>query len=371
VRRRAALDGSLTVFAAIDGAPAGAFLLEYPVRPDAPRMIRALRQAGITRTVLVTGDRADTAETVGRITGVDAVHADHDPAEKLAVILAESRTAATIMVGHGINDAPALAAAGVGVALAARGATASSEAADVVLTVDRIDALGEAIMISRRARRIAVQSSVIGMGLSLIAMVAAAAGLLAPAVGALLQEVIDVAAIASALRALRPVAKHNPVLPPADLGLAVRLRDEHASLRPVVEDVRAVADTLTSRSGTAGLGQVDLEPTRTLLAHRQGQVVPHERAEQDLLYPAIARALGGADPIGAMSRSHAEIEHQIGRLARLLADIGTDTPQPEDVVELRRLLYGLYAVLRLHNAQEDEWAFSLLPDLPAPALAAT
>ena len=342
----------------------------------APRMIRALRQAGITRTVLVTGDRADTAETVGRITGVDAVHADHDPAEKLAVILAESRTAPTIMVGDGINDAPALAAAGVGVALAARGATASSEAADVVLTVDRIDALADAIMISRRARRIAVQSSVIGMGLSLVAMIAAAAGLLAPAVGALVQEVIDVAAITSALRALRPIARHNPTLPPADLDRAVGLRDEHAALRPVVEDVGAVADTLTSRSGasgpsTHGSDRVDLEAARTLLTHLQTEVVPHERAEQDLLYPALARALGGADPIGAMSRSHAEIEHQIGRLARLLAEIGTDAPEPEDVVELCRLLYGLYAVLRLHNAQEDEWAFSLLPDTSVPALATT
>jgi heavy metal translocating P-type ATPase len=364
VRRRAALDGSLTVFAAVDGVPAGAFLLQDPIRPDAPRMIRALRQVGITRTVLVTGDRADTAETVGRITGVDAVHADRDPAEKLAVILAESRDAPTIMVGDGINDAPALAAAGVGVALAARGATASSEAADVVLTVDRIDALAEAIMISRRARRIAVQSSMIGMGLSLAAMIAAAAGLLTPAVGAILQEVIDVAAIASALRALRPIANHNPTLPPDDLDLALRLRDEHASLRPVVEDVRAVADTLT-----AGPSRVDLEPARALLAHLQTQVVPHERAEQDQLYPAIARALGGADPIGAMSRSHAEIEHQVGRLARLLTDIGADTPAPEDVIELCRLLYGLYAVLRLHNAQEDEWAFSLLPDTPALATA--
>jgi iron-sulfur cluster repair protein YtfE (RIC family) len=204
----------------------------------------------------------------------------------------------------------------------------------------------------------------IGRGLSGVAMIAAAAGLLAPAVGAILQEIIDVAAIASALRALRPIAKHSPTLPPADLDLAVRLRDEHASLRPVVEDVRAVADTLTSLHD-----QVDLEPIRTLLGHLQTQVVPHERAEQDLLYPAIGKALGGTDPIGAMSRSHAEIEHQVGRLARLLTDIGTDAPEPEDVVELCRLLYGLYAVLRLHNAQEDEWAFSLLPDPPALATA--
>jgi ATPase, P-type (transporting), HAD superfamily, subfamily IC len=330
-------------------------------------MIRALRQAGITRTVLITGDRADTAETVGRITGVDAVHADHDPAEKLAVIIAEGRNGPTIMVGDGINDAPALAAAGVGVALAARGATASSEAADVVLTVDRIDALAEAIMIARRARRIAVQSAVVGMGLSGLAMAAAAAGLLAPAVGALLQEVIDVAAITAALRALLPVSQHSPALPATDLDVAMRLRDEHAALRPTVENVRAVADALVARHGQAG--EYDLEPTRRLLTCLQTQVVPHERAEQDQLYPALARALGGSDPIGAMSRSHAEIEHQIGRLARLLADIGADTPEPEDVVELCRLLYGLYAVLRLHNAQEDEGAFSLLPDTPALPIA--
>ena len=110
-RRRASLDGSLTVFASIDGVPAGVFLLEDPVRPDAPRMLRALRAAGIERTVLVTGDRADIAETVGRIVGVDAVQSDRDPAEKLAVVAEESARGRTIMVGDGINDAPALAAA--------------------------------------------------------------------------------------------------------------------------------------------------------------------------------------------------------------------------------------------------------------------
>jgi soluble P-type ATPase len=362
VRRRAALDGSLTVFAAVDGIPAGAFLLEDPVRPDAPRMIRALRDAGITRTVLVTGDRADAAETVGRITGVDAVHAEHDPAEKLAVILDEARNGPTIMVGDGINDAPALAAAGVGVALAARGATASSEAADVVLTVDRIDALADAILIARRARRIAVQSAAVGMGLSLLAMVAAAAGLLAPAVGALLQEVIDVAAIGSALRVLLPAARHTATLPPADLDIVTRLREEHAAVRPAVENVRAVADTFAShRHGD----DYDLEPLRRLLGYLQTDVVPHERAEQAELYPVVARVLGGADPVGAMSRSHAEIEHQIARLARLVDGLGTESPELDDIVEISRLLYGLYAVLRLHNAQEDEWAFSLIPDAPA------
>ncbi|HET6967086.1 MAG TPA: heavy metal translocating P-type ATPase, partial [Ornithinibacter sp.] len=169
VRRRADLDGSMTVFVAVDGVPAGAVLLEDPIRPDAPRMVRALRAAGLERVVLLTGDRADVAGTVGRVVGVDTVLADRDPADKLAAIREESLGAATIMVGDGVNDAPALAAAGVGVALAARGATASSEAADVILTVDRVDALADAILIAGRSRTIAVQAVVVGMGLSLLA----------------------------------------------------------------------------------------------------------------------------------------------------------------------------------------------------------
>ena len=82
VRRRADLDGSLTVFVAVDGEPAGALLFQDPIRPDAPRMVRELRRAGISRVVLVTGDRADIADTVGRIVGVDTVLADCDPARQ-------------------------------------------------------------------------------------------------------------------------------------------------------------------------------------------------------------------------------------------------------------------------------------------------
>jgi heavy metal translocating P-type ATPase len=353
-RRRAALDGSLTVFAEVDGVPAGAFLLEDPIRPDAPRMIRALRAAGITRTVLVTGDRADIAETVGRIVGVDAVQAERDPADKVAVVLGEAGNGATIMVGDGVNDAPALAAAGVGVALAARGATASSETADVVLTIDRIDALGDAIMIAGRSRRIAAQSAGVGMGLSLLAMVAAALGLLPPTAGALLQEAIDVVAIVWALRAVLPGPTHTVALPPADAAVLARLRTEHRAVRPIVEQVRGVADGLTTNDS-------DLTPVRALLGRLESEVLPHERAEEELLTPVVARALGGLDPTGAMSRSHAEIEHQVGRLQRMLADLADEPAEADDVVDLRRLLYGLYAVLRLHNAQEEEGVFSMLP----------
>ena len=355
VRRRADLDGSLTVFVAVDDEPAGAFLLQDAIRPDAPRMVRALRTAGITRVVLVTGDRADIAEMIGRIVGVDTVLADCDPADKLAAIEKESANGPTIMVGDGVNDAPALAAAGVGVALAARGATASSEAADVVLTVDRVDALGDAILIARRSKKIALQAVVVGMGLSLIAMVAAAVGLLPPALGAVVQEVIDVLAIGIALRAVLPGAVHTISMPAEDIATAVRLRAEHDATLPLIEQIRSVADELSSHD-------CDLGPVRVLLGRLEGELLPHERADEELLVPLVDRALGGTDATAAMSRTHAEIEHQVSRLSRLLQALGGEPTEPEDAIELRRLLYGLYAVLRLHNAQEEEGAFSLVPN---------
>jgi soluble P-type ATPase len=352
-RRRASLDGSMTVYVAVDGEPAGALLLEDVIRPDAPRMIHGLRAAGIDRVVLVTGDRADTAETVGRLVGTDAVRADCDPGEKLAQIRAESERAATVMVGDGVNDAPALAAADVGVALAARGATASSEAADVVLTVDRVDALADAILIAQRSRRIAHQAVGAGMGLSLLAMVAAAGGALPPAAGAVLQEGIDVLAIGLALRAVLPGRTHTVVLPAADVATGEKLRAEHQAVLPLVEEIRAVADRISSRDP-------DLVPVRRLLVSLRRDLLDHERADEEHLVPLVARALGAPATYG-LSRTHAEIEHQVARLTRLLDDTPDGRARPEDLVEVRRLLYGLYAVLRLHNAQEDEVAFSLLP----------
>ena len=354
VRRRADLDGSLTVFVAVDDEPAGAFFLEDRIRPDSPRMVRALRQAGITRVVLVTGDRADIADMVGRIVGVDTVLADCDPADKLAAIQLESARGATIMVGDGINDAPALAAAGVGVALASRGATASSEAADVVLTVDRVDALADAILIARRSKGIALQAVLLGMGLSLVAMVLAAFGFLPPAAGAVVQEVIDVLAIGMALRGVLPGKVHTIAMAPADVATALQLRAEHDAVLPLIEKIRSSADGLSTFA-------CDLAPVRSLLDRLEGELLPHERADEALLVPLVDRVLGGTDATAAMSRTHAEIEHQVSKLRRLLVGLDSETTQPEDIVELRRLLYGLYAVLRLHNAQEEEGAFSLVP----------
>ena len=353
VRRRAALDDALSVYVAVDGVGVGAILLEDRIRPDAPRMVRALREVGIERIVLVTGDRADAGHSVGRVVGVDEVIADCRPEDKLEIITAESRTAPTIMVGDGVNDAPALAAAGVGVAIAARGATASSEAADVVLTVDRIDALADAVLIARRSKRIAFQSVGVGMGLSLVAMAAAALGYLPPAAGAVLQEVIDLIAIGIALRAILPSQLHTVTLSPEDIELGRRLRDEHDDTQAVVEQIRQTADALTSQ-------RPDVAPARQLLVRLDEELLPHEREDERLLVPLIARTLGDGDAT-AVSRVHAEIERKVMRLHRLVDGVEGDAA-PEDVVELRRMLYGLYAVLRLHNDQEEEGAFSLVPE---------
>ena len=154
---------------------------------------------------MATGDRRAVAEAVTAGLGLDAVHADLTPDRKVALVLSERAHGPVMMVGDGVNDAPALAAADIGVAMGARGAAASAEAADVVLLVDDLDRLLPGIEIAQRSRRIALESVVAGIGLSILGMVAAAFGYLTPVQGALLQEVIDVAVILNALRALRIV----------------------------------------------------------------------------------------------------------------------------------------------------------------------
>jgi soluble P-type ATPase len=362
VRRRAWLDGALTVFVTVDGRPAGALLLEDRIRPDARQTIRALRRGGITRIVLATGDRAEAAGAVGALTGVDEVLAELTPDAKLDAVRREQRRAAVIMTGDGINDAPALALADVGVAMGARGSTASSEAADAVLTVDHLGRLGEAATLARRTRRIALQSVLAGMGMSLAAMGVAAAGFLPAVWGALLQEGIDVAVILNALRALRPVAAAP--LAPSDAALTQRFRAEHRVIRDDIEQLRTAADALTTDALTTDPLAAPAAMARVRQAHAllTGEIWAHESAEEADLYPALNRLLGGTDPTATMSRAHAEIAYQIARLGRLIADIGDRGPDKTDVADLRSVLYGLYAILRLHTAQEDEAYLSLDDD---------
>jgi iron-sulfur cluster repair protein YtfE (RIC family) len=313
--------------------------------------------------VMVTGDRVDVAETVGAAIGVDVVLAERLPEDKLDAVRSARAFGPTVMVGDGINDAPALAVADVGVAMCARGATAASEAADVVLTVNRLDRLAEAIGIARRARGIARQSALAGMALSLAAMGVAAAGALPPTAGALLQEGIDVAVILNALRAVTPGRSREPRLagPPADL--TRRLQAEHVGLRDTVEELRLLGDRL----GRAADVPAVLAAVRAAYDRLVTDLLPHELAEETELYPALARVLGGDDPTGVMSRGHAEIEHLVRRIGRLLVDLGPDAPDEEDRTELQAVLYGLHAVLRLHFAQEEEGFFTLLDEeTPAP-----
>ena len=195
--------GSVLVAVGIDGEFAGHLIMADPLREGTHRMLSALRDQGIERVLLATGDRQEVAERVSEGLGLDGIRAGLTPDQKVLLVLTERKRGPVMMVGDGVNDAPALAAADVGVAVAGRGAAASAEAADVVLLVDRVDRLGPGIEIARGARRIALESVVVGIGLSVLGMVAAALGYLTPVEGALIQEAIDVAVILNALRALR------------------------------------------------------------------------------------------------------------------------------------------------------------------------
>lgn len=198
--------GEARVLVGVDGALAGVIVMADDLRPDARGIVARLRKEGVRQVAMVSGDRRSVAERVGRELGVDRVYGEQSPQDKLEVIrrLREDQAQGKVMmVGDGVNDAPALALADIGVAMGAAGATVSSETADAVITVDRVDRVADAIHAGRRSLLIARQSVVVGMGLSLAAMGVAAAGYLPPLTGALLQEGIDLAVILNALRALR------------------------------------------------------------------------------------------------------------------------------------------------------------------------
>ena len=202
-----AAPGRALVHVGIDGTIVGALVMADRLRPDAAQLAHSLRDAGVRQVAMVTGDSDAVAQAIAHEAGLDRVYAERTPEQKLEVVRAmraRPELRPVVMVGDGVNDAPALALADVGVAIAGESATVSSEAADAVITVDRIDRVVTAVRIGRRTMRIARQSVIAGMALSLVAMGFAAAGLLPPVAGALLQEGIDVAVILNALRALRP-----------------------------------------------------------------------------------------------------------------------------------------------------------------------
>ena len=198
--------GEAHVLVAVDGHLAGVIVMADELRPDAREIVARLRAEGIAYVGMVSGDRRSVAARVGRELGIDRVYAEQSPEAKLDVVRSlrtRPDLSPVIMVGDGVNDAPALAIADLGIAMGAAGATVSSETADAVITVDRVDRVADAVHVGRRAVSIARQSVLAGMGLSIVAMGVAAAGYLPPVAGALLQEAIDLAVILNALRALR------------------------------------------------------------------------------------------------------------------------------------------------------------------------
>jgi heavy metal translocating P-type ATPase len=345
--RRASWRSALIVFVAVEGRPIGALLLADELRSDTPRAIRLLREAGVARIVMVTGDRAAAAQAIGAALDLDAVLADRVPSDKVDAVRSEQRLYPTVMVGDGINDAPALASADVGVALGARGASASSEAADVVILADRLDRVGEAIMIAQRARRIAIESIVAGMALSTLAMLAATLGWLLPVPAAILQEVIDVAVILNALRALNPGHGHAGRSMTAAAGQ--ELHRNHLALIGSLDRLRSIVDALDDATAERAAALI-AEANQVV----QEQVVAHERDDEGNVYPQLAKVLRESHGLSAMSRAHREILH----LARLLARVAEDLPSEKIdrylIRDAQRLIEAVETLVRLHTAQEED-----------------
>jgi heavy metal translocating P-type ATPase len=345
--RRASWRSALSIFVSVDGRAIGAILLADELRRETPRAVQALRSAGVARIVMITGDRAEAAETIGAALDLDAVLANRVPSDKVDAVAVEQKLNPTLMVGDGINDAPALAAADVGIAMGARGASASSEAADVVILVDRLDRVSDAVSIARRTRGIAVQSIGVGMGLSGIAMLAAAFGWLTPVAGALTQEAIDVAVILNALRALKPGWRFGRErMQPA---AAVALHEDHQGLEAVLDRLREIADELDialSEDAVSLIGEANRIVKRT--------IVEHERSDESIVYPRLSKFLDGGHGLAAMSRAHREILHLARLLARLSDGLKVEDVDRYLVRDAQHVVESIEALVRLHNAQEED-----------------
>jgi len=222
--------GQSAVHVAVDGAYAGRLALADHVRRDTARTIAALRASGVGTVLMLTGDAPATAKHIGAVTGIDDVRAGLLPQDKVAIVAALPDRP-VMMVGDGVNDAPVLAAADVGVAMGARGSTAASESADVVVLLDDLYRAVRAVQIGRRTMAVAWQAIALGVGLSVALMLVASAGALPAIIGAWMQEGVDLACILWALLAKQPS------------------REEQASLVELERPGEAVE---TQRTGQAG-----------------------------------------------------------------------------------------------------------------------
>ncbi|MFF5626159.1 heavy metal translocating P-type ATPase [Microbacterium sp. NPDC012755] len=201
-RRETLAPGQAAAYVAVDGRYAGALVLADDARPEAAAVVSWLRGHGVERIAMLTGDVRSTAESIAQQLGIDEVHAELLPPEKVG-IASEMQPRPLMMIGDGVNDAPVLAASDIGIAMGAKGATAAGDAADVVILVDSLDRVTDAVAIGRHTMRVALASIWIGIGLSIALMIVAMTGLIPAVAGALVQELVDLATILYALRALK------------------------------------------------------------------------------------------------------------------------------------------------------------------------
>ncbi|GAA3822278.1 heavy metal translocating P-type ATPase [Cellulomonas soli] len=229
VHEGAVVPGRMTVYVGVDGVPVGRLVLADEIRADAAATLARLRALGVRHEVMLTGDAEPTARHVAERLGVTDVRAGLLPVDKVKAV-AGLPDRPVMMIGDGVNDAPVLAAADVGVAMGAKGSTAASESADVVVMLDDIGRVARTVAIARRTVRVALQAIGVGIALSVVLMVVAAFGLIPAIVGATLQEVVDLIAILGGLRAVRPGRDEKPT---------AGARDPHDGLVPMAERVTA------------------------------------------------------------------------------------------------------------------------------------
>lgn len=198
--------GELAIYVGVAGEFAGSLVMSDPIRRETRRTLAELKELGVTRTVMLTGDALATAEHIAAEAGLTDVRAECLPPDKVEAVRSLPLRP-VMMVGDGVNDAPVLAVADVGIAMGARGSTAAGESADVVIILDDLSKAASAVRIGQRTVKVALQSIWIGIGLSVALMIAAAAGYIPAIAGALTQELVDLATILNALRALSPGRK--------------------------------------------------------------------------------------------------------------------------------------------------------------------